>query len=310
MKTFIEKTEYLKRVTGLDISAETGAVSGREGGRVYVNVVSSGKNRLVSLPASTDRAVINLISAYFADTDLKFGAKEEERIVYRMIQGAAASEEILRLDRIMSGKKYFAVLLKTRDSGKWSELVAYIAALSGSEDILIKTEVNALFYLKYCDGAYGGSEELAEVLYDGITGDGKISLAVVSGGTVCGADGVVPAYSRTLAACGNEICGVRHYRDCALALLMRLVPQKDLKNFIDCIAPGKGKINIEPELAETAKVFFECGLSVSAAAKKLFLHRNTLAARLDRIERETHLDIRKFREAQLFDLLTSIDKII
>lgn len=57
------------------------------------------------------------------------------------------------------------------------------------------------------------------------------------------------------------------------------------------------------ETLETAEAFFEADLNLSVAARQMFVHRNTLTYRLDRIQRETGLDLRVFRDAVVFRLL-------
>ena len=54
---------------------------------------------------------------------------------------------------------------------------------------------------------------------------------------------------------------------------------------------------------ETAEHFFEADLNLSVAARRMFVHRNTLTYRLDRIRKETGLDLRVFRDAVIFRLV-------
>ena len=60
------------------------------------------------------------------------------------------------------------------------------------------------------------------------------------------------------------------------------------------------------ETLETAEKFFEADLNLSVAARQMFVHRNTLTYRLDRILRETGLDLRVFRDAVIFRLLMTM----
>ena len=60
------------------------------------------------------------------------------------------------------------------------------------------------------------------------------------------------------------------------------------------------------ETRETAERFFEADLNLSVAARQMFVHRNTLTYRLDKIQRETGLDLRKFQDAAIFRLLLMI----
>jgi hypothetical protein len=61
------------------------------------------------------------------------------------------------------------------------------------------------------------------------------------------------------------------------------------------------KFNLfDSELINTIEEFVNCGLNISDAARKLYVHRNTLIYRLDKITKETGFDIRNFKEATVF----------
>ena len=60
------------------------------------------------------------------------------------------------------------------------------------------------------------------------------------------------------------------------------------------------KVFSDEELVETAEEFMRRDLNLSETARRLYLHRNTLTYRLDKIERITGLDIRKFKDALTF----------
>jgi len=57
--------------------------------------------------------------------------------------------------------------------------------------------------------------------------------------------------------------------------------------------------NINEFLLETMKGFFDNNLSVTQTAKALFIHRNTLLYRLERIKKIIGLDPKKFDDAVL-----------
>jgi carbohydrate diacid regulator len=50
----------------------------------------------------------------------------------------------------------------------------------------------------------------------------------------------------------------------------------------------------------TINRFFENNLNISETARQLYVHRNTLVYRLERIEKAIGLDIRRFDEAMTF----------
>jgi len=58
--------------------------------------------------------------------------------------------------------------------------------------------------------------------------------------------------------------------------------------------------SFDSEIINTIEEFFKNNLNLSDTSKKLYVHRNTLIYRLDKIAKETGLDIRKFNDASLF----------
>ncbi len=61
----------------------------------------------------------------------------------------------------------------------------------------------------------------------------------------------------------------------------------------------KGLSSLDKEMIKTIEVFFKCGLNLSEASKELYIHRNTLIYRLDKIQKYTSYDIRDFNSAVL-----------
>lgn len=71
---------------------------------------------------------------------------------------------------------------------------------------------------------------------------------------------------------------------------------------------NKGFVKLDSEMINTIEVFFGCGLNTSESAKKLFIHRNTLIYRLDKIMKFTGFDIRDFASAVVFKIIFLIWK--
>ena len=71
---------------------------------------------------------------------------------------------------------------------------------------------------------------------------------------------------------------------------------------------NEGFSKLDNEMIRTIEVFFRCGLNLSDAAKELYIHRNTLIYRLDKIEKYTAYDIRNFNSAVLFKVVFFIWK--
>ncbi len=60
--------------------------------------------------------------------------------------------------------------------------------------------------------------------------------------------------------------------------------------------------DLDDETQNTIQKFYENNLNISETARQLYLHRNTLVYRLERLEKTIGLDIRKFEDAMTFKL--------
>lgn len=73
----------------------------------------------------------------------------------------------------------------------------------------------------------------------------------------------------------------------------------------------KGSIeSLDQETMFTIQRFFENDLNVSETSRKLFVHRNTLVYRLEKIKKVTGLDLRKFDHAIIFKVALMVKKYL
>ena len=73
----------------------------------------------------------------------------------------------------------------------------------------------------------------------------------------------------------------------------------------------KGSIeNLDHETLFTIQKFFENNLNVSETSRKLFVHRNTLVYRLEKIKKLTGLDLREFDHAIIFKIALMVKKYL
>ena len=56
-------------------------------------------------------------------------------------------------------------------------------------------------------------------------------------------------------------------------------------------------------------MFFKKDLNLSETARQLYNHRNTLVYRLDKVQRQTGLDLRSFDDAITFKILMELKKV-
>lgn len=75
----------------------------------------------------------------------------------------------------------------------------------------------------------------------------------------------------------------------------RLIAGYDMKKFARIFEHG--------DLMLAVDCFFENGMNISETARKLYMHRNTLIYRLNKIQRTTGIDLRNFEMAVTFKIL-------
>ena len=68
--------------------------------------------------------------------------------------------------------------------------------------------------------------------------------------------------------------------------------------------------SLDQETLFTIHKFFENNLNVSETARKLFVHRNTLVYRLEKIKKLTGLDLREFDDAITFKFALMVKKYL
>jgi carbohydrate diacid regulator len=67
---------------------------------------------------------------------------------------------------------------------------------------------------------------------------------------------------------------------------------------------------LDSDTLETINKFFENNLNVSETSRKLYVHRNTLVYRLEKIKKITGLDLREFDHAIVFKVTMMVKKYL
>ena len=77
-----------------------------------------------------------------------------------------------------------------------------------------------------------------------------------------------------------------------------------IKEIVDDNTPD----NFDEETLTTINKFFENNLNVSETSRQLYIHRNTLVYRLDKLQKSTGLDLRVFEDAITFRIALMVVK--
>ena len=74
------------------------------------------------------------------------------------------------------------------------------------------------------------------------------------------------------------------------------------------IFENKSPDDFDEETITTINKFFENSLNVSETSRQLYIHRNTLVYRLDKLQKSTGLDLRVFEDAITFKIALMVVK--
>jgi carbohydrate diacid regulator len=98
------------------------------------------------------------------------------------------------------------------------------------------------------------------------------------------------------------------YSNLGIGRLIYQLPLPLCKMYIREIFGNKSPDNFDDEMLTTINKFFENNLNVSETSRQLFIHRNTLVYRLDKIQKQTGLDIRIFEDSITFKIAMMVVK--
>ncbi len=100
------------------------------------------------------------------------------------------------------------------------------------------------------------------------------------------------------------------YDNLGIARLIYQLPTTLCEMFLREVFKRGTIASLDQETLFTIQRFFENNLNVSETSRKLFVHRNTLVYRLEKIKRLTGLDLREFDDAIVFKVALMVKKYL
>ncbi len=185
-------------------------------------------------------------------------------------------------------------------------------------DFVVETGENQLAFVKFADidsDEYQSSTEYAEFLRQSIYEETGAKVKISIGGTVKTFADLSTSFSQAMTAVRmckaiNSKGDVHSYKEYMLIKMLEDLPKFKLNEYLETLLDsGAREIFEDEEMVNTAEEFLENSLNVSETSRKLYLHRNTLTYRLDKIEKATGLNIRKFSDAVTFRLIIILSKL-
>ena len=156
-------------------------------------------------------------------------------------------------------------------------------------------------------------EKIAENMYTLLKEDGEEDVLIAYGTVVNDIKEVSKSYKEAKLALdvGKIFFSERSviaYSALGIGRLIYQLPIPLCKMFIREIFEGKSPDDFDEETLTTINKFFENNLTVSETSRQLYIHRNTLVYRLDKLQKSTGLDLRVFEDAITFKIALMVVK--
>lgn len=175
----------------------------------------------------------------------------------------------------------------------------YITAVDESNVILIKALDQAATYENLCD--------VAHTIVAMTNAEAMLNVRVAFGTVVQELKDVSKSYKEAkLALDVGKIFYAEHnvvaYSALGIGRLIYQLPINLCRIFIEEIFGSNVPSDLDEETLTTINKFFENNLNVSETSRQLFVHRNTLVYRIEKIQKSTGLDLRNFDDALTFKI--------
>lgn len=175
----------------------------------------------------------------------------------------------------------------------------YITAVDESNVILLKTLEPGCTHDDLMD--------IAETIVDMMSSEAMMNVKVSFGTIVQELKDVSKSYKEAKMALDVAKIfyaekNVAAYSALGIGRLIYQLPISLCKMFIEEIFGDNVPDNLDEETLNTINKFFENNLNVSETSRQLFVHRNTLVYRIEKLQKSTGLDLRSFDDALTFKI--------
>ncbi len=96
------------------------------------------------------------------------------------------------------------------------------------------------------------------------------------------------------------------FRKLIVERLLNSIPEQTCRKYYQLLFNRRNNRLLNEEMQRTIRIFMDSNLNLSVAARAIFIHRNTLVYRLDKLQAATGLDLRVFDDAATFKFLMQL----
>ncbi len=209
---------------------------------------------------------------------------------------------------VMVPRVVYIVETQAEKDGAATELLKSMFS-SQTGDFVTAVDENNVILIKKLDPIEGDEqiEQTAQTIVDMMSTEAMLNVRVAYGTVVQELKDVSKSYKEAMMALDvGKIFYVEKkvnaYGSLGIGRLIYQLPVNLCRIFISEIFGGNDPGEFDEEIVSTVNKFFENNLNVSETSRQLFVHRNTLVYRIEKLEKSTGLDVRTFDDALTFKI--------
>ena len=261
-----------------------------------------------------------LLPAYIESLSEKEWNLTKSEYLKKILLGECTSKSISKFESKFSvgGCECFVLAVHVRE--QMEETLSLIAQYAGNSlDSVVRIDDECCAFVKFLkedEQEYHSSADYAEFLVQSLKEELGVDVVVGVGSTVKKLRDASLSYAQASSALRyayvfEDKGSVHTYREYMLVKMLEDASESKLVQYLSELTDeGSKEILEDEEMVTTAEEFLRCSLNVSETSRNLYMHRNTLLYRLDKIEKATGLNIRLFPDAVSFRVLTILYKLL
>lgn len=180
---------------------------------------------------------------------------------------------------------------------------------TGTRDFVTSVDEGHIILVKSVERTEGYKElnDTAKAIVDTLNAEAMVDVRVAYGNVVDELKDVSKSYKEaSMALDVGRIFYVQKnvlaYNELGIGRLIHQLPVSLCDMFLKEVFEDKDVSQFDEETLSTVSHFFENNLNISETARQLYVHRNTLVYRLEKIQKTTGLDVRVFDDALTFKI--------
>lgn len=203
----------------------------------------------------------------------------------------------------------------TKDMQSYEVIQSLFPNKSRDFTIAIDDETFVLVKELKSDEDFKEIEKTAKVIVDTLSMELLVKAVIGVGTPVNTLGDIKHSYieSQTALEVGSIFDSDRHifyYNSLGIGRLIHNLPTDLCKVFLNEVFREEPFESLDSETLTTIQKFFENDLNVSETSRQLYVHRNTLVYRLNKIQKMTGLDLTKFDDAIIFKVSMLVKKYL